>query len=67
MITDPQYRLIEAAVRALQHEGASVDRVTVANELTREGKLQAAGGLTALCELDDGPCTFEDWLPPNSG
>ena len=45
------HRLVFAAMRTLFNEGAPVDQVTVASQLRREGKFEAAGGEAAIDQL----------------
>ncbi len=53
------HRTIFSCMVDIQMRDAVIDRVTVANELARRGKLEATGGLAYLVSLDEGlPETF---------
>ena len=47
------HRAIYAALAVLREEGAAVDPVTVAEQLDRDGQLEAAGGLAYLADLTE--------------
>lgn len=47
----PSHQLIAEAINGLHARGAAVDMVTVADELSRQGALERAGGHVALGEL----------------
>jgi len=51
---DPANREIFAAMTTLAASGRAIDMVTLDNELTRRGKLDAVGGSTYLIELSAG-------------
>lgn len=48
------HRKIWKAMAALQERDMLIERVAVANELSKRGELQAVGGITALVEMDTG-------------
>jgi replicative DNA helicase len=48
---DPRHREVFAAMRALEAKSRPIDPVTVEEELSQAGKLQAVGGLSFLSEL----------------
>jgi replicative DNA helicase len=48
---DPRHREIFAAMKALEEKSRPIDPVTIEEELSRAGKLQAVGGLSFLAEL----------------
>ena len=47
------HRTIFARMREMQQRGDSVDRITLANELIRQGELTKCGGISYLTSLDD--------------
>ena len=47
--------------------GENIDRVTVANELGRQGQLESVDGLSYLVSLDDAAAGDNDCLPENHG
>jgi replicative DNA helicase len=49
-----KHRRIFAAMGSLNEKGERIDRVTVANELMRNGQLESVDGLAYLVSLDDG-------------
>lgn len=58
-LTDPDFllekhRIIFGAMEELDRRGEKIDRVTVANDLVRVGKLEAIDGLSYLVSLDEG-------------
>lgn len=48
------HRRIFIAMREIYDRGDQIDRITVAEELSRKGLLESVGGLTYLVSLDDG-------------
>lgn len=48
------HRKIWQAVRSLDSKGAAIDRVSVADELTRMGNFKDVGGFSYLVSLDEG-------------
>ena len=49
-----KHRRIFLRMMELQERGEKIDRVTLANELMRQGQLQSVDGLSYLVSLDDG-------------
>src|SRR5437667_2112807 len=49
-----KHRRIFARMKELYDRGARIDRVTVADELMKQGQLESVDGLTYLVSLDDG-------------
>ena len=49
-----KHRRIFARMQDLSNRGERIDRVTVANELMKQGQLESVDGLTYLVSLDDG-------------
>src|SRR5713101_3604746 len=49
-----KHRRIFARMKDLYDRGERLDRVTVANELMKQGQLESVDGLTYLVSLDDG-------------
>src|SRR5260370_35310516 len=49
-----KHRRIFARMKDLYARGEKIDRVTVANELMKQGQLEAVDGLAYLASLDDG-------------
>ena len=49
---DTRHQQIFQRMLDLQERGEQVDRITVANELTKHGQFEATGGLTYLTSLD---------------
>lgn len=54
------HRVIWDAIQRLHERGMRIDRVTVATELENMGQLMEVGGITALCNLDDGMPKLEN-------
>lgn len=48
---DPRHQMIYKAITQLYLQNRAIDDLTVANELQKEGKLEAVGGLTYLSSL----------------
>src|SRR5581483_3030356 len=49
-----KHKRIFLRMSELQERGVKIDRVTVANELMKQGQLQSVDGLSYLVSLDDG-------------
>src|ERR1019366_6045613 len=49
-----KHRRIFARVKELYDRGVKIDRLTVANELMKQGQLESVDGLTYLVSLDEG-------------
>jgi replicative DNA helicase len=48
---DPKHRIVFGAMRRLESQTLPIDEVTLENEIAREGKLEAIGGLPFLSQL----------------
>src|SRR5665213_3641551 len=53
-----KHRLIFARMKELYERGEKIDRLTVANELMKQGQLESVDGLTYLVSLDEGMPTL---------
>jgi hypothetical protein len=48
---DHKHKVVFSAIRNLGHRGAAIDVVTLENEIAKDGKLEAIGGVAFLGEL----------------
>jgi replicative DNA helicase len=47
-------KILFARMNSIADRGETIDRITLVNELVREGQLESAGGISAVSSLDEG-------------